>query len=78
MRGVDSHNESLFSTVEVGDFVPANHPLHPIRMWVNDALAKMDINFSAMYGADVKGGRPSMANRPGDPSRKETGMARVE
>ena len=61
MRGADRYNESLFTTVKLEDFVPANHPLRPIRMWVNDALAKMDAKLSAMYEADVKGGRPSIA-----------------
>lgn len=31
MRGADSYNEALFSTVKLGEFVPANHPLRPIR-----------------------------------------------
>ena len=61
MRGADSHIESLFTTVKLEDFVPANHPLRPIRVWVNDALGKMDAKFSAMYEADIKGGRPSIA-----------------
>lgn len=61
MRGADSYNESLFTTVKLDDFVPANHPLRPIRTWVNEALAKMDEMFSAMYEADIKGGRPSIA-----------------
>jgi len=61
MRGPDSYNESLFTTVKLEDFVPAKHPLRQIRSWVNDALAKMDLKFSAMYEADVKGGRPSIA-----------------
>lgn len=61
MRGADSYSESLFTTVKLEAFVPANHPLRPIRSWVNDALSKMDGKFSAMYEADVKGGRPSIA-----------------
>ena len=61
MRGADSHSESLFTTVKLEDFVPANHPLRPIRTWVNEALAKMDVSFSAMYEDDIKGGRPSIA-----------------
>jgi transposase len=61
MRGADGYNESLFTTVRLESFVPADHPLRPIRQWVNDALAKMDARFSAMYEADVKGGRPSIA-----------------
>jgi transposase len=61
MRGADGYNESLFTTVRLDSFVLADHPLRPIRLWVNDALAKMDTRFSAMYEADVKGGRPSIA-----------------
>jgi hypothetical protein len=61
MRGSDGYNESLFSTVKLEDFVPVNHPLRPIRTWMNESLAKMDERFSAMYEADVKGGRPSIA-----------------
>ena len=61
MRGADSYSESLFTTVKLEDFVPATHPLRPIREWVNDALARMDVKFSAMYEADIKGGRPSIA-----------------
>jgi hypothetical protein len=53
MRGSDGFNESLFSTVRLEDFVPANHPLRPIRIWMNDALAKMDERFSAMYQAEA-------------------------
>jgi transposase len=61
MRGADSHSESRFTTVKLEDFVPVNHPLRPIRTCVNDVLAKMDTKFSAMYEADIKGGRPSIA-----------------
>lgn len=61
MRGADSYNEALFSNIRLEEFVPANHPLRPIRAWLNEALTKMDARFSAMYEADVKGGRPSIA-----------------
>jgi hypothetical protein len=61
MRGADSCSESLFTTAKLEDFVPAKHPLRPIRTWGNDALAKMDTKFSVMHEADVKGGRPSSA-----------------
>jgi transposase len=61
MRGADAYNEALFTTVKLEDFVPATHPLRPIRQWVNESLAKMDATFSSMYEADVKGGRPSIA-----------------
>ena len=61
MRGADAYNEALFSTVKLEEFVPQTHPLRPIRKWLNEALAHMDAKFSAMYEADVKGGRPSIA-----------------
>jgi transposase len=61
MRGADAYNEALFSTVRLEDFVPGTHPLRPIRKWINEALAKMDEKFSAMYEADIRGGRPSIA-----------------
>lgn len=63
MRGADGHNESLFTTVRLENFVPADHPLRPIRQWVNDALVKMDARFSAMYEADVKGVGPASHRR---------------
>ena len=43
------------------DFVPKSHPLRSIRQIANEALVKMDRLFSAMYEADIKGGRPSIA-----------------
>lgn len=61
MRGADAYNEALFSTVRLEDFVPLNHPLRPIRVWVNEALAAMNAKLSAIYEADIKGGRPSIA-----------------
>ncbi|WCM86806.1 IS5 family transposase [Acidovorax sp. NCPPB 3576] len=61
MRGADTFTESLFSVRKLDDFVPASHPLRPIRKMVNAALAKMDALFSRMYEADIKGGRPSIA-----------------
>lgn len=61
MRGSDGYNESLFSTIRLEEFVPANHPLRPIRQWFNDALRQLDRKFSSMYERDVKGGRPSIA-----------------
>jgi transposase len=61
MRGSDTFTESLFSMRKLEDFVPADHPLRPIRQMVNAALVKMDVLFSGMYEADIKGGRPSIA-----------------
>jgi transposase len=61
MRGTDTFTESLFTMRHLDDFVPANHPLRPIRVMVNAALVKMDALLSGMYEADIKGGRPSIA-----------------
>ncbi|MHC2295800.1 transposase [Rhizobium mongolense] len=43
------------------DFVPADHPLRPIRLMVNEALVRLDGLFSGMYACSAKGGRPSIA-----------------
>ncbi len=61
MRGPDTFTESLFTLRKLEDFVPAGHPLRPIRQMVNAALVKMDALFSGMYEADAKGGRPGIA-----------------
>ncbi len=61
MRGADTFTESLFTMRRLEDFVPADHPLRPIRAMVNEALVKMDGLFAGMYEADIKGGRPSIA-----------------
>jgi hypothetical protein len=61
MRGADTFTESLFTMRQLDDFVPANHPLRPIRVMVNAALVKMNALLGTMYEADVKGGRPSRA-----------------
>ena len=57
MRGADTFTESLFTMRRLEDFVPANHPLRPIRAMVNEALLKMDDLFAGMYEADIKGGK---------------------
>ena len=61
MRGADTFTESPFTLHRLEDFVPADHPLRPIRQMVNEALGKMDGLFAAMYEAPSKGGRPSIA-----------------
>lgn len=58
MRGSDEVSGSLFSYVDLEDRVPAKHPLRLIRGIVNEVLAALDADFSAMY-ADF--GRPSIA-----------------
>ena len=61
MRGADTFTESLFTMRHLDDFVPASHPLRPIKQMVNAALLKMDALLGRMYAADIKGGRPSIA-----------------
>ena len=61
MRGTDTFTESLFTMRHLEDFVPADHPLRPIRAMVNEALIKMDRSFAGMYEPEIKGGRPSIA-----------------
>ena len=61
MRGADTFTEGLFTMRHLDDFVPANHPLRPIKQMVNAALLKMDALLGRMYAADTKGGRPSIA-----------------
>jgi len=61
MRGADTFTESLFTLRRLDDFVPADHPLRPIRAMVNQARHKMDGLFARMYQADIKDARPSIA-----------------
>ena len=61
MRGADTFTESLFTLRKLEDFVPAKHPLRTIREMANTALVQLAPVLTAMYAADVKGGRPSMA-----------------
>src|ERR1700722_20035385 len=61
MRGVDRFQESLFTVRKLDDFVPASHPLRPIREQVNGALKRLDGLFAKMYAEDERGGRPSIA-----------------
>ena len=51
MRGPDIQQDTLFSTVNPEHRVPKDHPLRPIRALVNDALAKLDADFNALYAA---------------------------
>lgn len=56
MRGADSYTETMFTMARLDDFVPANHPLRPIRIWLNDALKRMDLVFARMYESDAVAG----------------------
>ena len=61
MRGADTFTESLFTMRKLEDFVPARHPLREIRATANAALEKLGPMFTAMYAAEAKGGRASIA-----------------
>ena len=57
MRGVDHHNDRLFSYVRPDSRVPADHPLRVIRKITDAALAGLSDRFDALY-SDI--GRPSI------------------
>ena len=57
MRGRDDLPESLFSYVRLEDRVPADHPLRPIRILADEALAGLNERFEALYSSM---GRPSI------------------
>jgi hypothetical protein len=49
MRGEDERSGSLFSYVDLEARVGRNHPLRTIRAIVNEALARLGGDFSALY-----------------------------
>jgi transposase len=57
MRGEDERSGSLFSYVDLEARVGKNHPLRAIRAIVNEALAALASEFSALYSPI---GRPSI------------------
>jgi len=58
MRGIDEGSGTLFSYVDLEERIPAHHPLRLIAGIVNDVLAGLSAEFSAMYSHT---GRPSIA-----------------
>jgi transposase len=57
VRGGDERSGELFSYVDLEARVRADHPLRAIRAMVNEALAAMEREFSALYSSV---GRPSI------------------
>jgi transposase len=57
MRGGEVRSGSLFSYVDLEVRVPSAHPLRTIRTVVDEALARLDDDFAAIY-API--GRPSI------------------
>src|SRR5690606_19991181 len=58
MRGVDVHQEGLFSYLSPESRIPKRHPLRPIRAMVDKALSELSTSFEEMYAS---AGRPSIA-----------------
>jgi hypothetical protein len=61
MREADGYIEAMYRMAKLDDFVLPNRPLRPIRIWLNEALKRMDGEFTRMYESDAKDGRPSIA-----------------
>lgn len=57
MRGVDLMQESLFTTVHLESFVPADHPIRALRDLFNTALTRISYLFDGIY---ADGGRESI------------------
>jgi hypothetical protein len=49
IRGMDEMQESLFTTVKLEDFVPADHPLRPVRLLVNQVPKRLNWLFGVIY-----------------------------
>lgn len=58
MRGSDNRQQPLFSYVTLEQRVPADHPLRPVRLMVDEALQALSPLFDQLY---AKSGRPSIA-----------------
>lgn len=57
MRGEDVFQESLFTTVHLDSFVPADHPLRAIKALLDEAMKNLNWLFGSMY---ADGGRESI------------------
>jgi transposase len=58
MRGADVTQEGLFVVRSSADYVPAEHPLRPIREILNTALREMDALFASMYASSGRDSVP--------------------
>ena len=57
MRGIDDKRDAMFIYLSPEDFVPADHPLRPIRTMVDAALEGLSAEFNRIYSHT---GRPSI------------------
>jgi hypothetical protein len=79
MRGSDGVQEALFTVAKLEDFVPADHPLRPIRLLVNEALGRLNGLFNLIY---ADSGRASIApekllREPHRVSRRPVGVSQT-
>jgi transposase len=58
MRGKDTQQSAMFSYLSPEERVPVDHPLRPVRLMADIALAALSSSFNLMY---VAFGRPSIA-----------------
>jgi transposase len=58
MRGRDDRSEGFFSYVRLEERIPKDHPLRPIRVLADEALASLNQRFEGLYSTM---GRPSIA-----------------
>lgn len=58
MRGRDDRSEGFFSYVRLEERIPQDHPLRPIRVLADEALASLSGRFEGLYSTM---GRPSIA-----------------
>lgn len=49
MRGADVFQESLFTTVQLESFVPADHPLRSVKALLDEAMQGLNWLFSSIY-----------------------------
>ena len=54
MRGADTTQEALFSTVHLNTFVPADHPLRAVRAILDEAMQRLDGLFNLAYAPNGK------------------------
>jgi transposase len=52
MRGEDLQQHELFSYGSLEQRIPADHPLRPIRIMVDEALREMSACFDEIYGEE--------------------------
>jgi len=57
MRGIENHQESMFSYVSTETRIPLNHPLRAVRKMADAVLHEMDGTFEEQYSIQ---GRPSI------------------